>query len=709
MSSALLANTYYLSPSGDDANSGLSISSAWKTIQKLNTINLLPDDSVLFEGGSSFTGNIYLDVNDAGTPMQPVFIGSYGNGRATIFGGNSIGILAYNCAGLHISNLQITGGGATTDTTSGIGFYMDAQADLSFIQIDSCDISGFGDYGIELAAVNTNFGYVDVNVNYVNSFSNGNGGMISYGFHDVINNKNFHIAHCSFHDNKGRADVTNIHTGNGIVLSGVENAVIEYCDAYNNGELNTNPSGGPVGIWFYLVKNGTIQFCESHHNNTASIDGGGFDIDGGSQDCIIQYCYSHDNAGPGYLMAEYGAGIAYTGNTIRYNISQNDARKGFTGAITFWGVDNSHRINQSQVYNNTVFLDSINTSGGTPAAVRLIGGNFSGVKLANNIFYTSGVNMLNADVAVDSAALHFLANDYYATNGQPAFLWGSNTYNSLAAWKADASTQERRGTFQYGIEGDPLLTSPGGAGTVGIGQLQQLSDYLSAYRLRQSSPALDAGIDMNLNFGSSIGTRDLFGNAPYYGPSQDIGAHECNACYSILPLQIIQLHARKQDNGVKITWRVSDQSLVESYILEASNNGIDFSKMRTVKANIQVQEYTVYDGSYFARQRFYRLQLIQRNGAHIYSRIVIVDKDAQPGFDLRFSAIGPSIIFNSDVQRPVLLHLYNPEGSLVLSGMHLATQGESRYNLNLHLPAGVYILSARDSQGVSRTLRVVIK
>ena len=81
---AALANTYYLSPSGSDSNSGLSPSQAWKTIAHLNTIDLQPGDSVLFQSAAVFTGNIYFGPSDGGTPAQPVFIGSYGPGKAII-------------------------------------------------------------------------------------------------------------------------------------------------------------------------------------------------------------------------------------------------------------------------------------------------------------------------------------------------------------------------------------------------------------------------------------------------------------------------------------------------------------------------------------------------------------------------------------------------------------------------------------------------
>lgn len=702
--------TYYLSSSGNDGNTGVSPSAAWQTIQKLNSIDLQPGDTVLFEGGSSFAGNIYLDATDAGTPGQPVFIGSYGTGKATILAGTGTGIQVYNCAGLQISNLRVTGAGASANAGHGIDFFMDVQHDLSFTRIDNCDVSGFRGYGIQFGCWDTNFGYNDVRVTHSTSFNNGSGGMISYGFNDVINHKNFYVAHCKFHDNKGRPDVTNTNTGNGIVLSAIQNATIEYCEAYNNGEYNANPAGGPVGIWFYLVKNGLIQYCESHHNNTSTIDGGGFDIDGGSQDCVIQHCYSHDNAGAGYLLAEYGASVSYTNNIIRYNISQNDARKGSSGAIAFWGVDNAHRINQSQVYNNTVYLNASNVVSGTPAAVKLIGPNFWQVKLANNVFCTQGaVHTLHAATAVDSSALHFIANDYFHSGGIPSFVWGGSVYHSLQAWKDAATTQERRGAVQYGISADPLLVAPGSGGNVGLDQLTQLPAYLTGYKLQPNAIALDAGLDLAISFGLNVGARDFFGNAPRFGASQDLGAHECNDCYVVLPRRPVWINANKQQGYVDVSWGVADESRVDVYVPEFSNNGVDFTKLDSVKAG-KLRAYTVRDKPHFLHERFYRVEVVQKDGARFYSKIVSVRTDAPPGLELKFArlAAGPAIVFTSNARQLLELHFYTAEGRLVYREYRAVPQGISYYKLSQRFRNGVYVVQAKTQAGTSQATRLIV-
>src|SRR2546423_10792170 len=49
-----LLTTFYVSPGGDDANAGTSPAAAWKTVAKINSLDLEPGDRVLLQGGATF-------------------------------------------------------------------------------------------------------------------------------------------------------------------------------------------------------------------------------------------------------------------------------------------------------------------------------------------------------------------------------------------------------------------------------------------------------------------------------------------------------------------------------------------------------------------------------------------------------------------------------------------------------------------------------
>ena len=51
LAAALLADTYYVSPTGDDAKDGRSPAAAWKTVAKVNATAFKAGDQVLFARG----------------------------------------------------------------------------------------------------------------------------------------------------------------------------------------------------------------------------------------------------------------------------------------------------------------------------------------------------------------------------------------------------------------------------------------------------------------------------------------------------------------------------------------------------------------------------------------------------------------------------------------------------------------------------------
>ena len=125
---------------------------------------------------------------------------------------------------------------------------------------------------------------------------------------------------------------------------------------------------------------------------TISLDGGGFDLDGGVTNSVLQYNYSHDNDGAGYLVYSYpDAPYTCRNNTVRYNISQNDGRKHHFGAILVGGD-----LRDTNIYNNTLYVSpdcpilllTNSTTGATPCALILSGG--KNTRCFNNIILTIG-------------------------------------------------------------------------------------------------------------------------------------------------------------------------------------------------------------------------------------------------------------------------------------------------------------------------------
>ncbi len=538
VSHALLAATFYVSPAGNDTNSGTSVATAWKTINKVNGTTFAPGSIILFQGGSAFSGLIYFAPGTGGTHLAPITLSSYdpvtgatvpenavSSERATIHGGNGGAFYAWRTAGLILQHLNFTGSGTATNTGDGVAFYNDIGGGVKYdrLEIRHAEVTGFGKHGVAIGGYNGASGYRGITVTDLHSHHNVLSGMILYGPEyqaatPTYANENVQVAWSRAHNNDGVATATT-NNGSGFVFGSVKTGLMEHCVAHDNGKNNT-PSEGPVGLWAYDSDRVTIQFCESYDNRTASSgDGDGFDLDQNTTNCVLQYNYAHGNDGAGFLVYA-GAGKVNKNNVVRYNISENDGRKLGYGAIFVAG-----KIDGVDVYGNTVYLASP-TNPSTPSAIRIgnISANPINVRIRNNILVTNktgnNVNLLRVD---SPRADHFIqGNLYHAVNGYRV-LWGGTTYTSQNSWLAAVTNQERIGGSIVAVTADPLLSNPGNGGTLGD---TTLLSTLTAYRIAANSPAREAGQNLAALFGIDPGARDFFGNPSPSGFRPDMGAHE---------------------------------------------------------------------------------------------------------------------------------------------------------------------------------------
>jgi hypothetical protein len=501
-----LSVTYYVSDSGNDGNTGTPVQNAWKTIARVNQQMLAPGDTVLFKGGATFDGTLYLDPvrGDTGTPGNPLKIGSYGTGPATINAGTGWGLNAGDVSWIEVSNLNFVGAGDHTNTGNGIWFAndLDGGAVLHHIYMDHVDVSGFGQHGIMIAAFNgpgfQDGGFQDVRVTYAKLHDNTEAGLYIAG--DLTTGQvvqDVYVGHTEAYDNPGMLVGRLYKSGNGIVLSGVNGGIVERSVAHDNGAAGIVS----VGIWAAYSNNVTFQYDEAYGQHDASLsDGAGFDLDGGVTNSVMQYNYSHDNDGGGYDLVDWQH-EGNVNNTVRFNVSENNARNGRYGGICLF-----YDVKDVMIYNNTVYSSPTADGLKTPSDVYLEYWTGDGALFVNNIFETTGgVPLVNTGVVVGGTNLAFLGNDYYAADGKFVILYGGVAYSSLPAWES-ATFQEWLGA---GLQVDPQLVAPGQGGT--IDNPDQLNT-LYAYELAPDSPLVGMGLDLKAYFGIDPGPVDYFGN-----------------------------------------------------------------------------------------------------------------------------------------------------------------------------------------------------
>jgi hypothetical protein len=305
--------------------------------------------------------------------------------------------------------------------------------------------------------------------------------------------------------------------GGGVLVGPVRNGLLDGKECDHNGRIRN----ARVGCWTWDSENTTIQFNESHHNmtpltNNKARDGSGFDLDLGTENGMIQYNWSHDNEGEGFLLMSWPMGYGYSRGEshniqMRYNLSERDGKKLGGGISVFGGVA------PAVIYNNVIYYepdrlagtDMFNGEGGAVTTSIFGKSGKHDLRVYNNIFITNGrtnpaatSNNLWSDGA---GTFTFDHKVWWRIEGGVRLQWANTAIASWSDWRAG-------GYDANSLNADPVVVGAFGSGP-------------RAYVLTAGSPARDHGRTITDAL-RGMGTQDTFGAWIPQGSSYDIGAAE---------------------------------------------------------------------------------------------------------------------------------------------------------------------------------------
>ncbi|QNM84314.1 T9SS type A sorting domain-containing protein [Polaribacter pectinis] len=492
ISPATPVSTYYIdATNGLDTNDGLSESNAWQTVSKVNNFLFMPGDQVLFKSGETWTEQ--LIITRKGAASNPITYTSYGTGNkpkiapTCVLYAVEINNASYTVFdGFDVSNNC----GTVAGYRYGIAIIADNEGDIPEIIVKNNDVHDVAGDPVK---------------------SNGTSGGIRFRNQGAILSRlvdlqiiGNHIYDCERNGINGSTDYWSTQygslrvyvaqnliervPGDGIVMHGTEDSLCEYniCRDFTN-NLPDVSENAAAGIWPFNSINCTIQYNEVS-GHIASWDAQGFDSDWRCENTIIQYNYSHDNAGGFCLVVSNGLNNNESQNKnsiIRYNISINDGYRTWGSGTNF--APSFHiggpTLN-TQIYNNTIYY---NTKPSTVAE--------------------EFVHLTNWNGWPDQT--HFKNNLFVSTDPQLSIFRHrqstNNTYShNLYYGNITVPTEEANA-----LTSDPLFVNPG------------LDNSPDDYKLETNSPAKAAGVIIPNN-----GGLDFFGNTVPSGIAPTIGAHE---------------------------------------------------------------------------------------------------------------------------------------------------------------------------------------
>lgn len=358
VSAQAIAIDYFIDPSdGSDKAAGTSEREAWKTTKPLKDITWNPGDKLLLQAGDTLRQPLrFHDIR--GSSENAWVISRYGDGPNPVIDGNGADAALYFFNSAYVVVEQLT----IINPQGMNGIYMEAKdaGELNNVIIREVEVTNVFEASRGVSEPPKTRGGIVFEVEMGDRPSWWNGiDILNCHIHDLGScgitigsdykvvkeyeggdarypNLGVRIAHNKIHD----------IVRDGAIIRQCRGGVMEYNEVSRTGLVAVSN-----GLWWYDSDSCYIQYNEGYHCKAAfDKDGAPFSIDNSSTRCVIQYNYSHDNEGAGYML--FGHDDFGYGNIIRHNISVNDHTNNASEGIGAIAVVS--RVKDALVANNTI-------------------------------------------------------------------------------------------------------------------------------------------------------------------------------------------------------------------------------------------------------------------------------------------------------------------------------------------------------------------
>lgn len=174
------------------------------------------------------------------------------------------------------------------------------------------------------------------------------------------------------------------------------------------------------------------------------------------------------------------------------------------------------------------------------------------------------------------------------------------------------------------------------------------------------------------------------------------------AQFNQAPLPITWLYFRGKETGTAnlLEWGVSYESENDFYVVERSEDGVNFKNLGQVKANhdpVAVHTYSLADASPAART-YYRIKSIDINGGEIFYKTIQIVRPV--GISFTHFTNGNDVVLkvSSDHEKDLMVTIFGTDGRKISTQKISISIGENQVKLERPSQSGMFLLYVNDNE-----------
>jgi len=180
-----------------------------------------------------------------------------------------------------------------------------------------------------------------------------------------------------------------------------------------------------------------------------------------------------------------------------------------------------------------------------------------------------------------------------------------------------------------------------------------------------------------------------------------------------LPVELIDFHLESNDRDVDIIWTTASELNADYYLLSKSKSGKSFNNFANVQAagtTSSVSNYRSIDSTPYSGISYYKLTQVDFDGVRTHYGPLSVNRQQEQSFVLVPNPTKGAFKLKSAISIEGNTHLtiFSPLGKLV-NQFKLSPEDINYKYIDLDLKPGVYFVKVSQENGLSKSLKLVVK